>query len=239
MMPLMPRLDRLTLTGRHVQLEPLATEHVGPLLRAATESRSTFGLTLVPDSLPAMQKYVETLLAEEGRGLRGPVQGPRQREARVHAPARGHPARGESLPFAVREPRGDVVGATRFMTIEWWSWAPHAAPLPVPAGPDVLEIGGTWYAERAQRTGINTEAKLLLCTHAFETLRVRRVSWKTDARNTRSREAILRLGARFDGVIRAHRAGFDGVVRDAAFFSLLQGEWPDAKRVLTAKLLPP
>ena len=104
MMPLMPRLDRLTLTGRHVQLEPLATEHVGPLLRAATESRSTFGLTLVPDSLPAMQKYVETLLAEEGRG--------------------------ESLPFAVREPRGDVVGATRFMTIEWWSWAPHAAPLP-------------------------------------------------------------------------------------------------------------
>jgi len=213
MMPLMPRLDRLTLTGRHVQLEPLATEHVGPLLRAATESRSTFGLTLVPDSLPAMQKYVETLLAEEGRG--------------------------ESLPFAVREPRGDVVGATRFMTIEWWSWAPHAAPLPVPAGPDVLEIGGTWYAERAQRTGINTEAKLLLCTHAFETLRVRRVSWKTDARNTRSREAILRLGARFDGVIRAHRAGFDGVVRDAAFFSLLQGEWPDAKRVLTAKLLPP
>ena len=213
MMPLMPRLDRLTLTGRHVQLEPLATEHVGPLLRAATESRSTFGLTLVPDSLPAMQKYVETLLAEEGRC--------------------------ESLPFAVREPRGDVVGATRFMTIEWWSWAPHAAPLPVPAGPDVLEIGGTWYAERAQRTGINTEAKLLLCTHAFETLRVRRVSWKTDARNTRSREAILRLGARFDGVIRAHRAGFDGVVRDAAFFSLLQGEWPDAKRVLTAKLLPP
>ena len=208
----MPPLDRLTLTGRHVQLEPLALDHGVPLARAATESRRTFGLTLVPDSLPAMHAYIENLLAEE--------------------------ARGESLPFAVRDARGDVVGATRFMTIEWWSWASHAPPEPLPVGPDVLEIGGTWYAERAQRTGLNTEAKILLCTHAFETLRVRRVSWKTDARNTRSREAIVRLGARFDGIVRAHRAGFDGAVRDTAFFSLLQSEWPAAKRALTARLLP-
>jgi len=203
-------LEPVTLSGRHVRLDLLAPDHAQGLFAAASESRATYGLTLVPDSLPSMQRYIDGLLAEH--------------------------ARGESLPFVVREASGAVVGATRYMSIERWSWAPHAAPAPVPAGPDVLEIGGTWYAERVQRTAVNTEAKLLLCTYAFETLGVRRVMWKTDARNERSRRAILRLGARFDGVLRAQRAGFDGVVRDSAYYSMLGSEWPEAKEGLLARL---
>ncbi len=212
-MPRPPPLDRVELAGRHVRLDPLSPDHVEPLLRVASGPRATFALTLVPDSLPAMQAYVDTLLSDH--------------------------ARGEGLPFVVRDADGEVVGATRFLAVEWWSWAPNPPPEPVPLGPDVVEIGGTWYAERAQRTALNTEAKLLLCTHAFETLGVRRVSWKTDARNTRSRAAIERLGARFDGVLRAHRSGFDGAVRDTAFYSMLAAEWGVAKAALVARLDAP
>jgi RimJ/RimL family protein N-acetyltransferase len=206
---LMKQLDRITLAGRHVRLAPLLEEHAEELLRAADESRRTYAYQYVPPTLEGMRAWIATALAEE--------------------------ARGESLPFAVYDARGDLVGTTRYMTIEWWTWL-GAAPAPVPAGPDVLEIGWTWYAERVQRTGLNTEAKLLLCAHAFETLRVRRVSWKTDARNDRSRAAILRLGARFDGILRAHRAAADGVVRDTAFYSMLASEWGEAKTELVGRL---
>jgi N-acetyltransferase len=203
------RLARVILAGAHVRLEPLSREHTGGLLEAANASRATYTLTPVPDSAHAMQTYVDGLLQQEDRG--------------------------EALPFVVLDVHRTVVGATRFMSIEQWDW-PKGAPPPLPDGPDVLEIGGTWYAERAQRTAVNTEAKLLLCSHAFEVLRVRRVSWKTDARNTRSREAILRLGARFEGVRRAERPGADGTVRDSAYYSMLESEWPEAKRNLMKKL---
>ena len=206
----MPRLDRLTLSGRHVRLAPLEVAHAEPLLRVADESRATYDLQPVPESLPAMRAFLATALEEE--------------------------ARGESLPFVVTTPSGEILGTTRFMAIEWWTF-PGPPPAPVPSGPDVLEIGWTWYAQRVQRTGVNTEAKLLLCTHAFEGFRVRRVSWKTDARNARSRAAILRLGARFDGVLRAHKVSpSDGAVRDTAFYSMLPEEWPAAKRALEARL---
>jgi RimJ/RimL family protein N-acetyltransferase len=202
-------LERIVLPGRHVRLSPLERDHAEPLLRAANASRSTYAIAFVPETLAEMQTLIATVLAEEERGT--------------------------ALPFVVLDAAGEVVGMTRYMSVEWWQW-PGPPPPPVPAGPDVLEIGGTWYAERVQRTAINTEAKLLLCTHAFEVLRVRRVSWKTDARNHRSRNAILRLGARFDGVLRAHRVAADGVVRDTAYFSMLASEWPEAKRGLAARL---
>jgi RimJ/RimL family protein N-acetyltransferase len=168
------------------------------------------GLTVVPASTKAMEAYIVTALAERDDG--------------------------RSLPFVVRDEAGAVVGTTRFMEIEHWQWvgAPPAEPLP--EGPDAVEIGFTWYAERVQRTAVNTEAKLLLCTHAFERWKVRRVTWKTDERNVRSRAAILRLGARFDGILRAHRPGADGKVRSTAFFSMLAEEWPDARRALIEKL---
>ncbi|MGO8997986.1 MAG: GNAT family N-acetyltransferase [Polyangiaceae bacterium] len=210
----MTRLDRLVLSGRHVRLEPLLANHADALLGAANASRATYTLTLVPDTLPAMEAYIATALGEEERGV--------------------------SLPFVVLDLDlgARVVGTTRFMSIEWWQW-PGPPLEPVPVGPDVLEIGSTWYAERVQRTAVNTEAKLLLCTHAFETLRVRRVSWKTDSRNERSRAAILRLGARFDGVMRAQRVAADGMVRDNAYYTMLAAEWPEAKRGLERRLLGP
>ncbi len=204
------RLERVTLVGRSVRLEPLELLHAEPLLRAADEARETYALQSVPTTPTGMQAFIASALAEEGRG--------------------------EALPFVVLEAgAGAVLGTTRYMAIETWTW-PKAPPEPVPAGPDVLEIGWTWYAQRVQRTAVNTESKLLLCTHAFETLRVRRISWKTDARNERSRAAILRLGARFDGVLRAHKVGADGAVRDTAFYSMLAAEWPAAKAALEARL---
>jgi RimJ/RimL family protein N-acetyltransferase len=199
----------VTLAGPHVRLEPLAREHAPDLLAAADEGRATFRLTWVPADLHGMRAFIDQALAEQAAGV--------------------------SLPFVVRDERGTVVGSTRFMSIERWTW-PGPPPEPIPTGPDVVEIGSTWYAERVQRTALNTEAKLLLCTHAFETWRVRRVMWKTDSRNERSRNAILRLGARFDGVLRAQRPAADGVVRDTAFYSLLASEWPEARRALERRL---
>jgi RimJ/RimL family protein N-acetyltransferase len=102
--------------------------------------------------------------------------------------------------------------------------------------PDAAEIGSTWLAPSAHRTGINLEAKLLMLTHAFETWRVHRVSFKADARNCRSREAIAALGASFEGVRRAHFPAAQGAVRDSAPFSILSGEWQQAKGRITARL---
>jgi N-acetyltransferase len=103
-----------------------------------------------------------------------------------------------------------------------------------------LEIGWTWLAASAQRTGINTEAKLLLLTHAFEELGVARVDWKTDARNQRSRRAIERLGARFEGVLRnwspSHASGEEGRLRDSAIFSVTDAEWPAVKSTLSTRI---
>jgi RimJ/RimL family protein N-acetyltransferase len=184
-------------------------EHAESLLAIADEARSTYAYQRVAPDVPRMEAFIAEALEDE--------------------------ARGTSLPFAVLDAKGAVVGTTRFMAIEWWTW-PDPPPPPVPRGPDALEIGWTWYAERVQRTGVNTESKLLLCVHAFEALGVRRVSWKTDARNARSRAAILRLGARFDGILRAHKVGADGAIRDSAYFSMLREEWPDAKRRLEERL---
>ena len=208
----MTTLATLTLSGNHVRLEPLLAEHAPLLLAAANEARRTFAFTLVPRDLAGMQAYVAAALDEQVRGL--------------------------SLPFVVRDRAGDVVGSTRYMEIERWAWS-GPPPAPVPSGPDALEIGFTWYAERVQRTALNTEAKLLLCAQAFERYGVRRVTWKTDARNARSRAAILRIGARFDGVLRAHRPAADGVVRDTAFYSMLSAEWPEARRALVTRLEEP
>jgi RimJ/RimL family protein N-acetyltransferase len=204
-----PALHPLSLVGRHVRLEPLGHEHAAPLLAAASEARSTYAFTLVPEDLAGMQRYVATALGEQERG--------------------------ESIPFVVLDPAGTPVGSTRFMKIERWVWPGEVPPRPAGA-PEAVEIGFTWYAERVQRTAINTEAKLLLCTHAFEAWEVFRVTWRTHARNERSRAAILRLGARFEGVARAAGPAWDGGVRDAASFSMLREEWPHAKRALEQRL---
>jgi RimJ/RimL family protein N-acetyltransferase len=108
------------------------------------------------------------------------------------------------------------------------------------ATPYAVEIGGTWLATSAQRSGINTEAKLLLLDYAFETWHVGRVDLKTDARNDRSRNAILRIGASFEGVLRHWQPslveGEEGTLRDSAMFSIVDSEWPSVRERLTSLL---
>ena len=138
--------------------------------------------------------------------------------------------RAETVPFVQRDARsGRVVGATRFLTLRCDGERPYA-----------VEIGGTWLAASAQRSGVNTEAKLLLLTHAFEVWGVARVDLKSDARNERSRAAILRLGATFEGVLRHWQpslvAGEESLYRDSAIYSFIDREWP-ARRAHLASLL--
>jgi len=122
----------------------------------------------------------------------------------------------------VRAADGRVVGSTRFLDIR----RPHRA----------LEIGNTWLAREAQRTAINTEAKLLMLTQAFEGWGAGRVQLKTDERNDASRAAIARLGCAFEGVLRKYQARYDGYIRNTAMFSLVADEWPAAKARLQARL---
>jgi N-acetyltransferase len=201
----------VTLEGRWVRLEPLGRGHAAGLLAAASGSRDTYGFTTVPGTAAETTAYIGGALAEQ--------------------------AAGRALPFAtIDRARGVVVGCTRLFNIEFWPWP---AGNPNQRGvdrPDVAEIGWTWLAASAQRTPINTEAKLLMLAHAFDVWRVHRVSLMTDARNQRSRNAILRIGARFDGVLRAARPASDGAIRDTAAFSILEAEWPAVRANLEARL---
>jgi RimJ/RimL family protein N-acetyltransferase len=139
---------------------------------------------------------------------------------------------GTALSFVQRrQPEGDVVGHTRFFNMEWWNW-----PL-ADGDPDVVEIGSTWLAASAQRTLINTEAKLLMFGHAFDTWHAQRVYLKTDARNERSRRAILRIGASFEGVLRSSMPRYNEVgARDSAYFSVIASEWPAVRARLDGLL---
>jgi len=131
-------------------------------------------------------------------------------------------ADGRVLPFVVRDAGGRIVGSTRFYGLE--------ADVPK------LSIGYTWYAPDVQRTGVNTETKLLLLTHAFETLGCISVVFETSWFNQRSRAAIARLGAKQDGVLRNHKRHADGSPRDTVVFSIIDSEWPAVKRNLQARL---
>jgi N-acetyltransferase len=99
-----------------------------------------------------------------------------------------------------------------------------------------IEIGYTWYAKSVQRSAVNTTAKLMLMTHAFEMLQCKVVGWRTDNFNFASQQAIERLGARKDGIIRGHALRRDGTIRDTVMYSMTQGEWPEAKAQLLYQL---
>jgi RimJ/RimL family protein N-acetyltransferase len=133
---------------------------------------------------------------------------------------------GSRFAFAVTEQKtGKVLGCTSYHDI-------------VPAIKRV-EIGWTWYAKSCQRTHINTTAKLLMMTHAFETLQCHVVGWRTDNFNFASQAAIERLGAKKDGVIRGHALRRDGTIRDTVMYSMRAGEWPEAKAQLLYLLTKP
>jgi N-acetyltransferase len=206
-------LQPLTLEGRFVRLEPLGLDHISALTKAASGPRETFVYTQVPDGEAETREYIEVALAMQ--------------------------AAGTAVPFAtVDRASGRVIGSTRFFDMQFWDWEPGSPYQRGEELPDALEIGFTWLSPEMQRTGINTESKLLMLTHAFETWRVHRVRLVTDGRNEQSRRAIERLGMRFDGVLRAARTAFDGGIRDSAYYSMLDSEWPEAKTALEKRLRP-
>jgi RimJ/RimL family protein N-acetyltransferase len=204
--------DAALLEGSHVRLEPLELRHIPALLSAAQGEAELFKWTTVPTTLAQMTQYVETALKWR--------------------------AEGTAQPFAtVRRKDAAVVGSTRFFLIEYWPW-PEGTQGAAHDGPDGCEIGYTWLNSGAIRSALNSEAKYLMLRHAFETWGVQRVCFHTDARNERSRNALLRLGARFEGVLRAHRLAADLKPRDSARYSVLASEWPQVSRKLTGRLQP-
>lgn len=151
-----------------------------------------------------------------------PVRTPEEMKAYVDA-ALAEQARGVSLPFTIVErATGNVIGSTRYANIE----RIHRR----------VEIGWTWVARPWQRTAVNTECKYMLLKHAFETLGCIRVELKTDSLNERSRAAILRIGAKEEGVFRNHMITASGRIRHSVYFSITDSEWPVVKRRLEEKL---
>jgi RimJ/RimL family protein N-acetyltransferase len=195
-----PFVEPLTLTGRHVRLEPLGREHAAALAAAARDGELW---RLWYTGVPAPEAADGWIAAALDMRLRS-----------------------GALPFVVRElPGGAIVGSTRYFNVE----AAHRR----------LEIGHTWYAQRAQRTAVNTECKLLLLAHAFEALSCIAVEFRTSFFNFASRAAIARLGARQDGILRNHQILPDGTLRDTVVFSIIAGEWPAVKRHLAFLLERP
>jgi N-acetyltransferase len=131
---------------------------------------------------------------------------------------------GTAVPFAtIHRPSGMIVGSTRFGNIDRVNRR--------------VEIGWTWIARPWQRTGVNTEAKYLMLAHAFEEWNCLRVEFKTDVLNKRSREALLRIGAVEEGVLRSHMVTSTGRVRDSVYYSIVRGEWDAVKRRLESMLV--
>ena len=203
-------LEFTTFTGRFVRLEPLALHHAEALAAASAADPSLYQWSPVPQGAEAARTYIEAALAARDAGA--------------------------ALPFAtVRLSDGIVIGSTRFFDMERWKW-PAGHDRHGRSEPDVCEIGYTWLAADAMRTAVNSEAKLLMLTHAFETWQVFRVCLHTDARNRRSQAAIQRIGGKFEGVLRAHRMAADFIPRDSNRYSIVAAEWPEVKRRLEERL---
>ncbi len=189
---------------------------IGPVTLAGHHVRLE---PLLPAHLPGLQEAVQdgelwrlwyTAIPEPGR-MRDEI------TRRL-----GLQAAGSMVPFTVIEAAtGRIAGMTTYMNID------HANRR--------VEIGSTWYARRVQRTGLNTQAKLLLLTHAFEALGCIAVEFRTHFFNHQSRRAIERLGAKLDGILRAHQLAFDGSLRDTCVYSVVASEWPAVKAHLGSK----
>jgi N-acetyltransferase len=204
----MTPLPTPTLAGTHVTLVPMSLDHVDGLVAAANENRATFDWTTVPSTADEMAIHIGRLNKLRDAATWMPFTTTRMTTR-------------TTTRTTARAGNGEVIGATAFLSIEWWGRGEF---------PDSVEIGSTWLTSSAQRTVANTEAKLLMLTHAFEVWGVQRMQLKTDARNERSRNAIARLGAQFEGVLRNFQPGAGakgaGAPRDTAMFSILPSEWP-------------
>jgi RimJ/RimL family protein N-acetyltransferase len=199
-------MESFVLQGRHIRLEPLEHRHVDGLVAAAGDDALLYQWSPVPRGKLAATSYVETALAWRDAGT--------------------------AVPFAIVRVNDDIViGSTRFWNLERWAW-PQGHPLHGRSVPDACEIGYTWLTREAIRTAANSEAKLLMLTHAFEVWRLLRVCFHTDARNQRSRAALERIGGQFEGILRAHRMAADFIPRDSVRYSIVAAEWPAVKERL-------
>lgn len=204
-------IEDITLQGKYVRLEPLELRHVDGLASAAAVDPSLYRWSPVPQGPAEAARYIVTARAWQDAGT--------------------------AVPFAiVRLDNGVVIGSTRFFNIEHWAW-PEGHPFHGRRTPDVCEIGYTWLTRLAIRTGVNTESKLLMLTHAFEVWQVLRVCFHTDVRNERSRAALERIGAQREGILRAHRIAADFIARDSARYSIVAAEWPGVKQSLESMIL--
>jgi N-acetyltransferase len=188
------------LTGRRVRLEPLRHSHLDGLVAASAGDPELYRMSKVPVGEEEVRRNIEVALAARESGT--------------------------AAPFAVIRLADDqVIGSTRLFDLDWWAW-PTGHPRHGHGGPDTCEIGHTWLTRSAIRTGANTEMKRLMLAFAFETWDVQSVCFHTDARNERSRQALRRIGAHYEGILRAHRLAADDQPRDSARFSVTAADWP-------------
>jgi N-acetyltransferase len=228
--PATVKITPITLEGKHVILSPLTQAHADALVVAASDGELwNTQLTIIPDRASAkdyiqfaldglaQEKQLPFVIMRKSKSAEG--------ELRTDSSLAGATEDGALLaqPSArAQSDRGDVVGSTRFYEIR--------------PNDRAAAIGYTWLAKSAQRTPINTECKLLLLTHAFEHWQCHRVELITDVLNEQSRAAILRLGAKQEGILRKHLIMPSGRSRDSVVFSILDDEWPEVKPRLRAKL---
>jgi RimJ/RimL family protein N-acetyltransferase len=191
------KLDKVSLEGRHVRLEPLSESHRDELIETVSDGELwELFVTLVP-RVENIDKFIENAISAHDSG--------------------------DGLAFAtIDKASGRVVGSTRFMKANLANKR--------------VEIGFTFIAKSYQKTMINTEAKLLMLTHAFEVMGLNRVEFITDYLNNASRNAILRLGAKEEGIMRNHMIMPDGRVRDSVLFSITNYDWAGVKQNLSYKL---
>jgi N-acetyltransferase len=209
----MNQLEGIVLQGRFVRLEPLGIHHAAALAEASAINPSLYRWSRVPVGRLAVERYIEAAMEMSN--------------ART------------AMPFAtIRTADDAVIGSTRFFDLERWEW-PQSHPRYGRMNPDVGEIGSTWLSATAIRSAANTEAKLLMLAQAFEVWGMLRVCFHTDARNDRSSAALARIGAQFEGVLRAHRMASDFIARDSKRYSIVAAEWPEVKKNLQVRLTRP
>jgi RimJ/RimL family protein N-acetyltransferase len=198
------------LPGQHICLEPLDHRHIDGLVKASASDPALYQWSPVPQGKAQATAYIDTALSWRDAGT--------------------------AVPFAIVNVNdGAVIGSTRFWNLERWSW-PQGHVRHGRKSPDACEIGYTWFTRSAIRTAANTEAKLLMLTHAFETWEVLRVCFHTDARNQRSRAALERIAGKFEGILRAHRMAANFTPRDSVRYSIIAAEWQEVKERLTRLL---
>jgi N-acetyltransferase len=191
------------LTGRQIRLEPLHQRHAADLAAAAAGAGDLYQMTFVPATEAEAARYIEAAAA--------------WREDQTAAPF-----------VVIRLADETVIGSSRLWDLTWWDW-PEGHPRHGHDGPDGCEIGYSWLAPSAIGTGANAEMKRLMLAYAFEVWDVERVCFHTDARNERSKAALARIGAQFEGILRAHRLAADIKPRDSARYSITAAEWPGVR----------